>query len=108
MKVYWKKNDYDADIDVLVRVYDNQKTHNIEKELFVGEILFKPHLNREHLGYAAEYPRGLAEAITKALSELKDNDWKVQISNEIPSTVEHLNFCDEHFENRFKQNWREE
>ena len=102
MQITKQRGDYLSDIDVLVRAYDNQLGTDNEKELFVGEVLFKPHMNREHERFTAPFPRGIVEGIIGVLKTINGKA-KVQVSNEIPDTVGHLTSCAFHFDERFKQ-----
>lgn len=99
MTIIKKDFTYDDDIDVLIRVYDNQSSTFDEKEQICSEVLFKPYLNKEHERFTSWLPRGAVNAIVQVLNSLKDNDLKIQISNELPNNVGVLTSCRENFDN---------
>ena len=101
MKVILEKETYLANADILVRVYENQLSYCTEEEQFVGEILFRPKLQRENIYFSAPFPRGLVEAIEKVFEKIV-GDYTIQISNELPYKVGVLTSCDEHFDLRLK------
>jgi hypothetical protein len=97
----FKDDGYLPDIDILIRVYENQTSFCEDEDLFAGEVLFKPHTRDEHQRFTAPFPRGLVEGIKETLNDVKGN-WKIQVSNELPDVVRHLTSCREHFDVRFK------
>ena len=101
MKVILERETYLANTDILVRVYENQSSYYKEEEQCVGEILFRPKLQREHIYFSAPFPRGLVEAIDKAFEKIV-GDYIIQISNELPYQIGVLTSCDEHFDIRLK------
>lgn len=103
MEILYQNNEYAPDIDVLVRAYPNQSEDVDDDKAFAGEVLFKPHMQREHVRFTAPFPRGLAEGAAKTLGELKNLGVKIQVSNELPGTVGQLNYCNQHFDIRFKE-----
>lgn len=98
MKIIRKNYNYDKDTDILVRVYENQSSYTDEKEQIACEVLFKPYCNQESQQFTSWLPRGAVVAIVQVLNGLPKNNWKVQISNELPNTVGVLNFCIENFD----------
>ena len=101
MEFILENETYLANADILVRVYENQLSYCTEEEQCVGEILFRPKLQREHIYFSAPHPRGLVEAIGKAFEKIV-GDYTVQISNELPYKLGVLTSCDEHFDIRLK------
>ena len=101
MKVILENETYLANADILVRVYENQASDCREGEQCVGDILFRPKLQREHIYFTAQFPRGLVEAIDKAFEKIV-GDYTIQISNELPYKIGVLTSCDEHFDIRLK------
>ena len=87
------------DIDMLVRVYRNQSEEYKEGEQICSEVLFKNYLDKEHRRFTAWLPRGAVNSIVSTLNEFSNNDWKVQIKNELEDTVGVLNSCRVNFDN---------
>lgn len=98
MKIIKKNYQYNEDIDVLIRVYENQSKEYNEVDQIAFEILFKPYIKQEHLRFTSRFPRGAVAAIVSVLNKFKNKDWLVQISNELPSTVGVLTSCIENFD----------
>ena len=87
------------DIDMLVRVYRNQSEEYKEGEQICSEVLFKNYLDKEHRRFTAWLPRGAVNSIVSTLNEFSNNDWKVQIKNELEDTVGVLTSCRVNFDN---------
>jgi hypothetical protein len=98
MKIVKKDNVYLNDIDVLVRVYENQSGQCDERDQICSEILFKEHTNQDHMRFTSWLPRGAVRAIVFGLNKFATEKWKVQISNELADTVGVLTSCRENFE----------
>lgn len=92
------------DIDVLVRVYENQDPDHGEKEQIACEILFKPHTGIDHKRCTSWLPRGAVHFVVGILNTLKDRDLKVQISNELADNVGVLTSCSYAFDNSMEWN----
>ena len=99
MNIVRKNHEYLSDIDVLVRVYDNQSEKHTEQEQIACEVLFKPHVGLQHQQVTSWLPRGAVHFVVGVLNQLRDRDLKVQISNELPDNVGVLTSCRENFEN---------
>ena len=98
MKILRKNNVYDKDTDILVRVYENQDPNHGEKEQIASEVLFKEHCNHDHERFTSWLPRGAVVAIVQVLNNLPKNNYKVQISNELPNEVGVLTSCRDNFD----------
>jgi hypothetical protein len=98
MKIVKKDNVYLKDIDVLVRVYENQSGHCDEKDQICSEILFKEHTNQDHMRFTSWLPRGAVNAIVSSLNQFAEEKWDVQVSNELANQVGVLTSCRENFE----------
>lgn len=94
-------NSYEPNIDVLIRVYENQGENPPDKELFCGEILFNTKINKYPIRFSAAFPRGLVEAMKEHLNTLKQYK-TLRVSNELPYQFHHLTSCRENFDIRFK------
>ena len=101
MKIILENETYLASADILVRVYENQASDCREEEQCVGDILFRPKLQRENIYFSAPHPRGLVEAIGKVFEKIV-GDYTIQISNELPYQIGVLTSCGEHFDIRLK------
>jgi len=96
MEVVFNDNQYLSDIDVLCRVYKNQSEDHPEEEQIVSEVLFKPHMDRDHKRALCWLPRGAVAHIVEILNEI-DVPCKVQISNELDDIIGVLTSCRENF-----------
>ena len=101
MEFILESETYLPNVDILLRVYENQAGNHSEEEQCVGEILFHPKLKRDDIYFSAQYPRGLVTAIERAFEKIV-GEYTVQISNELPSVIGALTSCDTHFELRLK------
>jgi hypothetical protein len=100
MKIIKKDYEYLKDIDVLIRVYENQQPGICEeKDQICSEILFKEHTGQDHLRFTSWLPRGAVNAIVSNLNKFAKKKWKAQLSNELPSEVGVLTSCRENFDN---------
>ena len=101
MKIIRKDMVYRKDIDILARVYENQDVANQnEQEQICFDILFKPHLAIQHIRGTAWLPRGAVAGIVEALNIVNaegENNYLVQISNELPDDVGALTHCRQNF-----------
>lgn len=96
------------DVDILVRVYENQNDKFSENEQCVGEVLFKKHLGIEHLRFTSWLPRGCSNAITKCLKKYEHLDVKVGISNEFNYNLGSLTSVSENFDGDMMRDLREQ
>lgn len=106
MKIIQQGEPYLPSANILVRVYDNQSNEFVpEARLFVGEILFREKLNRDPIGFSAQFPRGLVEFLKLHLPRIAKElpNETIQVANEIPNQVDHLTSCREAFDIRFNR-----
>ena len=96
MEVIFKNDGYLDDIDVLCRVYKNQDPDHCEYEQIASEVLFKPHMDREHSQALCWLPQGAAHHIVNVLNSVQ-GQCKVQISNELSNNVGVLTSCRDNF-----------
>ena len=98
-----KTTDYPTDLDVLVRVYENQNYQCDENQQCIGEILFKSHVGLEHIRMKAWLPKGIASGIVEELvaNIPPDSNLKIGISNEFPDQVGVLTSCHKNFDISF-------
>lgn len=99
MKIIKKDYEYLKDIDVLIRVYENQSKTRDEKDQICSEILFKEHTGQNHLRFTSWLPRGAVNAIVLNLNKFSKKKWKAQLSNELTNEVGVLTSCRENFDN---------
>lgn len=99
MKIVKKDYEYLKDIDVLIRVYENQSETHGEKDQICSEILFKEHTGQNHLRFTSWLPRGAVNAIVSNLNKFAKKKWKAQLSNELTNEVGVLTSCRENFDN---------
>lgn len=105
MEIIKKDFIYLDNIDILVRVYENQDFENTdENKQICSEILFKKYLGKEHIRATSWLPRGAVVFIVKTLNELGKNDYTVQISNELEDNIGVLTSCRDNFDNSLE--WR--
>ena len=102
MEYIIQQHPYRQDTDILIRVYENQQENHDEKSQCVGEILFRPHLQIEHIRFTAWLPYGLVEAIIEQLNYMQGKDYTVQIANELPYKIGVLTSCYENFDVRLR------
>ena len=76
MKIVKKDYEYLKDIDVLIRVYENQSEPHGEKDQICSEILFKEHTGQNHLRFTSWLPRGAVNAIVSNLNKFAKKKWK--------------------------------
>lgn len=98
MKIIKKDYEYLKDIDVLIRVYENQSRNYDEKDQICSEILFKEHTRQNHLQFTSWLPRGAVNAIVSNLNKFSNEKWKVQLSNELTDKIGVLTSCRENFD----------
>lgn len=98
MKIIKKDYEYLKDIDVLIRVYENQSKNRDEKDQICSEILFKEHTEQDHLRFTSWLPRGAVNAIVSNLNKFAKKKWKAQLSNELTDQVGVLTSCRENFD----------
>jgi len=98
MKIIKKDYEYLKDIDVLIRVYENQSRNCDEKDQICSEILFKEHTGQDHLRFTSWLPRGAVNAIVSNLNKFSKKKWKAQLSNELTDKVGVLTSCRENFD----------
>lgn len=103
MKYIIQQSPYRKDADILIRVYGNQQGNHDEKSQCVGEILFRQHLQIDHIRFTSWLPRGLVDAITEQLNYMQGKDYTVQIANELPDTIGVLTSCRDNFELRLRR-----
>ena len=96
------------DVDILVRVYENQNEKFSEKEQCVGEVLFKKHLGIEHERFTSWLPRGCSNAIVKILKKYEHLNVNVGISNEFRYNLGVLTSVSENFNGDLERDLREQ
>lgn len=99
MQLVFNCNYYkDKNLDILVRVYENQIPDCEEEEQCAGEVLFKEHMGIDHERFLSWLPKGCAKAVVEILKKFEDKDVRVGIANEFPSIVGALTSCPENFD----------
>jgi len=96
MEVVFKNDGYLDDIDILCRVYKNQDDNCPENEQIASEVLFKPHMDREHSQALSWLPQGAAHHIVEVLNTVQ-GQYKVQVSNELTDNIGVLTSCRDNF-----------
>ena len=104
MQIIRKNYDYDQDIDVLVRVYENQEIGCHEERQIACEVLFKPHTGIDHKRATSWLPRGAVHFVVTVLNAIDDRNMKVQISNELADNIGVLTSCSYAFDQSME--WR--
>lgn len=99
MDIILEDKHYLDDVDVLVRVYENQNPSRDEKSQVSVEVLFRNGLGIENHRATAWLPRGAAVFAVMKLKEFGKPGMKVQVANELPDNIGVLTSCRENWQN---------
>lgn len=107
MNIIFKDYDYQDNIHVLVRTYENQAKKYKADEQCAAEILFLPELEITHLYCVSWLPHGCVKFIKEKLVPIintardKGLNWNIQVSNELPDQLGVSTDCHKEFTIRF-------